>query len=358
MRPLQKKDLRPSSELTRSFFRSSCAELDRRRFRERWKTSSASPLALLRAFPSAWYVDLADLSSKRVPGREVFGYGNADPDRFAVLLLDAIPTFAFDELTDAGPVPAALDALRYFVLVSHGYAKRDELQQLISLYVDITLDRDHARSLPLHLLPDLDSVAREELLAWTDGTVFRADTEDLQPLPCWRDDRLLECIRLEESASDLRIETVVQRGAKPSRERDRRYLVLARSLDGRPELLELDEQRFPASSWARSLRVPDDRLVRAASLAWGRRRPRHFRVVRVGRSDFVLRSRLDRVALRPQNLPPEQCRALLQAQVSILAKAHRGAYSPEEDADVIEWLAAGTRLIGRRYAATFDRLHG
>lgn len=358
MKPLTKKDFRPAKELTPSYFRATSAPLSRADFDAKWKLAlKSSPFRFLRAFPHAWHLDLADVRSKKIPGGEAFCLGDPHPGNFGFVTFESGPAFVYDDLDDAGPGRAAIDAARYFASLRFLNLSDDTVDRLASLYVAITRDRDYPRPFPLHLRPDVDLASREELLRWTDGSQLRTDGIDLQPVPDWRADAIFEALAREESAAGFSVIAVARRLRKRGGSGGlARYLISGRNPDGRVDLLELKEMPPAATSWARRLREPDDRLERAVATLWKGKRPRHHRSVRVGNVEFLLRSRLGRADVDVEALSDADRDRVLEAQVSILASAHRGAYGPREAEGLADWVKGSAKVIHRRYAAVHSKL--
>jgi len=358
MKPLTKKDFRPASQLTKSFFRATSAALSRGDFDAKWKTAlKGSSFRFLRAFPHAWHLDLADVHESKIPGGEVFCLGDPHPENFGFVTFEGGPAFVFDDLDDSGPGRAAIDAARYFA--SLRFLRLDEAEEaaLRRLYAAVTMDRDHPRRFPSHLQPDISTASREELLEWTDGSAFRLAPGKLEPVPDWRRDALFSALEREESLAGFRVEAVARRIRRKGGSAGlARYLVLGREPTGEVDLLELKELPAAATSWGQRLHEPDDRLERAVQVLWRGRRPRHHRAVRVGRIDFLLRSRLGRAEVDVFERSAEQRNAILRAQVSILASAHRGAYSSGEADGLDRWLEGTAQVIHRRYVAVHSKL--
>lgn len=351
MKSISKKDLRPAKQLDEAYFRATCASLAKADFDEKWKRArKSSAYRFFRSFPHAWHLDLADLKRDRIPGGEVFALGDPHPSNFGFVTFEDGPRFVFDDLDDSGPGFAAIDACRYFAALGFLDLPRDLTQHLTKLYADITGDRDYRRRFPLDLAPDVTSAGREELLKWTDGSAFRFERADLEPVEAWHRDSIFGALTREERALAFTAEAVARRFRKRGGSGGlSRFLVLGRERDGGTGLLELKELPIAATSWGRRLREPDDRAERAMRTLWGASPPRH-RVSTVGRVDYLLRSRLGRAAVEVEALSGSARARVLEAQVSIMAAAHRGAYARAELGALPAWLERSAKRLTERYA--------
>mgnify|MGYP006290766401 CR=1 FL=1 len=351
MKPISKKDLRPAKQLDEAYFRATCASLAAEEFEVKWKAArKSSAYRFFRSFPHAWHLDLADVRRDRIPGGGVFALGDPHPSNFGFVTFEGGPRFVFDDLDDSGPGWAAIDACRYFAALNFLDLPKGAMPHLTRLYADITGDRDYRRRFPLDLVPDVQSASREELLEWTDGSSFRFDRPDLEPVADWRRAAIFAALDDEERARTFTVEAVARRIRKLGGSGGlSRFLVLGREPDGQTGLLELKELPVAATSWGRRLREPDDRAEHAMTALWGARPP-HHRVVTVERVDYLLRSRLGRADVDVASRSGSAQTRVLEAQVSILASAHRGAYAREELERVPEWLGRSAKLVARRYA--------
>lgn len=358
MKALRKKDLRPRGELTEAFFRATNAHLSARDFALKWKGSRrGSAFQFLRSFPHAFHLDLADVERARHPGRQVFCLGDPHPDNFGFVTFGHGPEYVFDDLEDAGPGWASIDALRYFSSLRFLSIPESTESKLMNLYVAITFDRDHPRRFPLHLVPDIASATREEVLRWSDGSELRLGSGELEAVADGRRSDIFTALAEEERATGFRARSVARRlrtrsgSAGPSS-----FVVLGEDADGRLDLLELEELPPAATTWARRLHEPEDRISRAVRVLWRGHVPRHHGVVWVGSRDFLLRTRLGKARIDVGTLPPPHREAVLEAQVSILARTHRGAYSREESEWLVGWLKKSASVIHRRYAAVHRKI--
>jgi hypothetical protein len=328
MRPLSKKDLRPRSELSPAYFRATMPRRDRASFRRVWKRALASSTYRFTAtFSDAWRLDLADLRGRRQPGRGVGALGDPHPRHFAFVQTPEGPRYVFDRPETREPGPAVQEALRHFTGADLLGLSTEARRELLRLYVAITRDRDYPRRLPLHLEPDLASASREALLRWTDGSRFRTAALELELDPRWRADPRLEALLRLEAEVGAEVVEVARPGSAPDAPPLRAWALL-RGADAALELWSLAE--------VSGRRGPDTPLS--------------------GGLPVALRRETGRAEIDLEAASPQDRFAVLAAQASILAVAHRGAYSADEAAGLEDWLDGSVRFLRRRCVAIHARL--
>lgn len=359
MKPIDEDDFTPIKKIPKSFFRASNAHLDADEFERKWKSARKSAFRFFRSFAHTWHLDMADLPRDKIPGSTCFCLGDPHPENFGIVTFRDGPHYVFNDLDDAGPGYAALDALRYFTALAlmDGVDPKDYLQ----LYEDLVYDRTHHRSLPLHLVPSLEEADKKELDKWLDGTSFRLDDPDLgleavDPLRCAQ---ILAALDDAARLDGMRVLSVAERRVEDGGSAGlQRLMVLVEDERDRLDLLELKEMPLAASSWSRQLIEDDDRLLRAVQEIWRGLTPFHHREVILGRKSYMLRTRLGRAKLRLDKVDDGAKAPIIETQVSILGRQHRTAYrSAAVQADDLDvWLKHSMKTARRRWEALYDRL--
>lgn len=358
MKPIDEDDFVPAKRMPKTFFRASNAHLDEESFEKKWSSAGKSPFRFFRSFAHAWHLEMADVARKKIPGGTCFCLGDPHPDNFGVISFREGPRYVFNDLDDAGPGWAALDALRYFTGLR--LSKVADPNDHLALYEDIVHDRTHPRELPLHLVPSVVESDAKELAKWTDGSRFRFDDSDvaLAPVDPMRSAQILSALDEAARIEGMRILSVAERRVADGGSGGlRRWLVLAEDERERLDLLELKEMPLAAASWGQRLIEDDDRLDQAVRQIWRNLTPYHHREVKLGRRSFLLRSRLGRAKVKVDKIDGESRHAAIQTQVSILARQHRSAYrSASVDAkDLDRWLKASVEACRRRILALYER---
>lgn len=356
MKAIRDDDFLPPKKVPKSFFRACNAHLGLEDFEKKWAAAGKSPFRFFRSFAHAWHLELSDVPSSRIPGGECFCLGDPHPDNFGVVTFEQGPRYVFNDLDDAGPGRAALDALRYFTALS--FTKTVDPEAHLELYEALIFDRTHHRSLPEHIRPSVEAFDRRERERWLDGTGFDLSRKDLEGVDPVRNRQVLEALDQAMEQDAMRVLSVVERVVRDGGSGGLlRLLVLAEETSGRLDLLELKEMPLAAASWGQGLVEDDDRLALAVQQIWRGLTPHHHREVRLGRRSFLLRSRLGRAKLRIEKLPEDARHAAVQTQISILARQHREAFrSPAvAAADLDGWLRESLKVTRRRYEALYAR---
>ncbi|AGP35284.1 DUF2252 family protein [Sorangium cellulosum] len=360
MRPIRDSDLPPVKELTRAFFRAVNPHVEPVEFEEKWQAALRSPMRFMRSFPQAWHVDLLDVPRARVPGGRCLCFGDAHPDNFGLITFTVGPRYVFNDLDDAGPGLAALDALRYFTVLRLLLDDRKALAELMELYEDMLQGNEPLRELPEALYPDVAARDARQLAKWTEGEAFRFDEPslNLSRAEAGTGDRLLEALGRSGQLSEVEVLALAHRdrdaGGSGGLER---YLILGRERGGerRLRLLELKETTHAATSWNNFLHEDEDRLERAKASIWRGLEVPFYREVQVGRSVYLLRDRLGRASVDIEALSKRDLRAVLEAQVSILARQHAEAFAGLDLDKLDDWLRESLDVTARRWLKAYER---
>ncbi|KYF81782.1 hypothetical protein BE11_27975 [Sorangium cellulosum] len=360
MRPIRESDLPPVKELTRAFFRAVNPHVEPVEFEEKWKTALRSPMRFMRSFPQAWHVDLLDVPRSKVPGGRCLCFGDAHPDNFGLITFTVGPRYVFNDLDDAGPGLAALDALRYFTVLRLLLDDGKALGELMELYEDMLQGNEPLRELPEPLYPDVAARDARQLAKWTEGEAFRLGEPALKLSRAEADlgGKLLEALGRLGGRADVEVIELAHRdrdsGGSGGLER---YLILARERGGerRLRLLELKETTHAATSWNNFLHEDEDRLDRAKASIWRGLEVPFYVEVQVGRSVYLLRDRLGRASLDIDDLKKSDLRAVLEAQVSILARQHAEAFVGIDLRDLDDWLRESLQVMSKRWFKVYER---
>ncbi|HTN92302.1 MAG TPA: hypothetical protein VL242_51895 [Sorangium sp.] len=360
MHPIRESDLPPVKELTRAFFRAVNPHVEPAEFEEKWGSALRSPMRFMRSFPQAWHVDLLDVPRSKVPGGRCLCFGDAHPDNFGLITFTVGPRYVFNDLDDSGPGLAALDALRYFTVLRLLLDDRKALGELMELYEDMLQGKEPLRELPEALYPDVAARDARQLAKWTEGEAFRFDDAALK---LSRADsatagRLREALGQLDALADVEVIELAHRdrdsGGSGGLER---YLLLARERgeERRLRLLELKETTHAATCWSCFLHEDEDRLAQAKASVWQGLEVPFYVEVQVGRSVYLLRDRLGRASLDIEKLAKRDLRAVLEAQVSILARQHAAAFAGLDLRKLDDWLSESLQVLSKRWLKAYER---
>ncbi|WP_437817466.1 DUF2252 family protein [Sorangium sp. So ce1078] len=360
MRPIRESDLPPVKELTRAFFRAVNPHVEPVEFEEKWEAAARSPMRFMRSFPQAWHVDLLDVPRGRVPGGRCLCFGDAHPENFGLITFTVGQRYVFNDLDDAGPGLAALDVLRYFTVLRLLLDDRKALCELMELYEDMIQGNEPLRELPEALYPDVAARDARQLAKWTEGEAFRFDEPALKlsRAEAGTGERLLEALGQLGQLADVEVRELAHRdrdsGGSGGLER---YLILARERGGerRLRLLELKETTHAATSWNNFLHEDEDRLDRAKASIWRGLEAPFYVEVQVGRSVYLLRDRLGRASVDIEQLSKRDLRAVLEAQVSILARQHAEAFAGLDLDKLDDWLRESLDVMAARWMKAYER---
>ncbi|AUX44605.1 uncharacterized protein SOCE26_060710 [Sorangium cellulosum] len=362
MVPIKESDLRPPKTLTQSFFRAVNPHIEPDEFQAKWNEAMESPLRFMRSFPQAWHVDLLDVPRSKVPGGRCFCFGDAHPENFGFITFTVGPRYVFNDLDDAGPGLAALDALRYFTTLQLFLGGSKVTAGLMELYEDILQGKEPPRELPASMVPDIAAKDARELGKWTNGEAFRYDDAALKLSPAHTETgkRLVEALTELATNAHLRVIDVAHRarGGGGSGGLDR-YLVLARE-DERDvkHLLEFKETTHAATSWSNYLHEEEGRLETAKASIWQGLTAPYYVEVQVGRNVYLLRDRLGRASFDLEKLGKRDLRTLLEVQVSVLARQHAASFADLDLRKLDDWLKASLDVTSRRWSKVYERMHG
>lgn len=359
MLPIRESDLRPSKTLTKSFFRAVNPHLEASEFEDKWRAALESPLRFMRSFPQAWHVDLLDVPPIKVPGGRCFCFGDAHPENFGFITFTDGPRYVFNDLDDAGPGFAALDALRYFTTLEIFLAGAKVMGGLMELYEDILQGKEPPRELPAAMVPDIAASDARELERWTSGEAFRFDEPKvgLSRVDAGTSQHLVEAVTQLASNARLRVLEIARReregGGSGGLDR---YLLLARDEASEAlHLLEFKETTHAATSWSNFLHEEEERLERAKASIWrGLTAPYHVEV-RMGRNVYLLRNRLGRASFDLETLGKRDLRTLLEVQVSILARQHAESFADLDLRKLDDWLKASLDVTVKRWSKAYER---
>jgi hypothetical protein len=316
----------------------------------------------MRSFPQAWHVDVFDLPREKVPGGRCFCFGDPHPENFGFITFTVGPRYVFNDLDDAGPGFAALDALRYFTALRLFMDDRKTLDELMELYEDIIQGSRPPCELPDALHPDIAAKDARQLEKWTHDGAFRFDEPELMlsRVPPETGQKLVLALRDIASHVDLEVIEIAHRGRQEGGSGGLdRYLVLARDrAAGRMHLLEFKETTHAATSWSNYLHEEENRLEQAKSSIWRGLVAPCYVETQVGRSVYLLRDRLGRASMSLQKLGAPDLRHLLEAQVSIIARQHAEAFAGLDIEELDEWLRASMKVTAKRWREVYERARG
>lgn len=361
MQPIQENDLRPVKTLTKSFFRAVNPHVEAGEFEEKWRAAMESPLRFMRSFPQAWHVDLLDVPRSKVPGGRCLCFGDAHPENFGFITFTDGPRYVFNDLDDAGPGFAALDALRYFTTLRLFLGGAKVMDGLLELYEDILQGKEPPRELPATMVPDIAAEDARELAKWTNGETFGFDEPGLKLSRAQEGtgQSLVEALTRLASSAHLQVIEVAHReregGGSGGLDR---YLVLAREEQRNAKhLLEFKETTHAATSWSNFLHEEEGRLDRAKASIWRGLTAPHYVEVQVGRNVYLLRDRLGRASFDLEDLRKRELRTLLEVQVSFLARQHAESFAGLDLRKLDEWLHASLDVTVKRWSKAYQRAH-
>lgn len=355
MKPLEPRHLAPPTRRGRAFFRATSPHLDDARFAAKWASAFDSPLRFFRAFPQAWYRDLARVPKGHLAGRGGVCFGDAHPENFGFVVVAGRTHFVFNDFDDSGVTDVGADALRYFVAHALMADAAVATAWLLQRYVAVLGGARPAR-LPAALVPAPAAVVAKQLgkLAAGDALVLSKKTKLSPASP---EERAAVTRGLE--GLHLRVLDVA------ARERDhggsgglRRHWALVETRGGRRDVLEVKALTKPATAWGPAHRALKDRLGAIRAALWPGLPVEDHVGLRLGRADYVVRSRVTRAGLDLEKLAPPARRAALAAEVGILAAHHRTLLRADETLRFAAWLEASLPVLAERWRVLFTTLEG
>ncbi len=356
MRPLTPAQLPPSTRLTRRFFRATSPHLDDARFAAKWASAFESPLRFFRAFPQAYYRDLAKVPAAHLAGRVAVGFGDAHPENFGFVVAGGRTHFVFNDFDDSGVTDVGVDALRWFTAHLLWTAHVAQTDALIGRYVAVLKTPGRAPVVPRALVPLPEKVLAKQAKKYVLG------------------DALVRSAKTKLVPADRREQAAVRRALKvhggavldvAEREREhggsgglRRYWALVQASDGARDVLEVKALSAPATSWGPGHRPLSERLAAVREALWaGVPAEDHF-LLQLDGAPFLARSRLRRANLDLDELTAAQRARVLAAQVGLMARHHAESYRRGEADQVGAWLRGSVRVTAQRWIDAFVRLKG
>ncbi|MCU0653839.1 MAG: DUF2252 family protein [Polyangiaceae bacterium] len=362
MIPMQEDDFRPARELTRAFFRATNPHLSHEEFEAKWQKSFDSPLRFFRSFPQAYYLDLTCFQEDHVPGRVLWCFGDLHPENFGYLTFKQGLRYVFNDLDDSGPGLVALDALRYFTALQLTNNDRHETNELIDFYRDVMRDPSRGTRLPASMAPDPIALREKELRRYVtqEGLFLLGGDSRLGNLAEEEGKVLLHAFSQHPWLSTLKPLDLAERDRPHGGSGGlRRFWVLVRQPPERDEafdILEFKELTKAAITWGRQFTLLEDRVEHAKREVWRGLDTQDHETIILGRSEFLVRSRLGRSSFDIDDLKKKERRAVFEAQISLMAAHHRRAFEAHEYQDLDDWLQLSVRVLARRYRELFERL--
>ncbi len=333
--------------------------LDDAAFELKWSAMLKAPIEFLGGANSTFHGDLKSAESSRMPGFETLCHGDPKLDNFGWLLVEGVGIFSDSDFDDAGFCPVAADALRYLVATNLWFN-------------DPSLDTAALNAYVQTLRSDSNGVTVDGASepSW-------ADLHDKGLAKSTRGDSLVlggevQAATGNEVASvralargDSRFPTTVLDVARNVRVSGgsaglRRFGVLTQTGAGVRTILELKELGAPGTESGLHSRTLDgpERFETLKHLWWhSAGEGDHFEVQLFG-ARFLVRDRLTRSNPKPDKLTPSQLTNMVQAEASLLARAHRGAWGRAKAEKIASWLAVSSVTVSQRWRAAYAAAGG
>ncbi|MGQ0508003.1 MAG: DUF2252 family protein [Myxococcaceae bacterium] len=356
--PLRPDDF--TGSLDRAFLRASSAELSDEAFDAKWNESKGDPVSFFRSFPGAFHADLARLPSSRIPGREVLCTGDAHPENFGYQRVNGKTVYALNDFDDSGYCPAAVDALRYFTVLRLGGSEA-WLDALLEAFVSVA----HGKTLPVPVdaehTPDWDVLKKKGLAKSTQGDALNlASDRSLSATPPVKREaveKALQSSPLLKQAGlnilDVATYTRISGGSGGLE----RYWVLA-EIDGDRTLLELKQTvdaGVAQGRHERTLQEPD-RLLELQRAFWSDVSKTDYFSVQLDGKHYLVRDRLTKTPLWPNNLTPKQLQAVLRTQAGQLGAIDAPGLKDVAEVELTQWLRESSATVAARWRALMQSL--
>ncbi|MBS2023755.1 MAG: DUF2252 family protein [Deltaproteobacteria bacterium] len=333
--------------LTRAALRATNPAIGDAAFNAKWKAALESPLLFIRSFPAGYHASLKGVTPPL--GAEGLCVGDAHPANFGFLLLGGKTRFGYNDLDDSGDCPVAWDALRYFIALKLATGDDGLVKDIVERYVDVVKDASRASGVPKNLEPDWGKVAKKGLDEASKGDKIVG--AEVTAATAGERSAIVAALKGDARTKNLTVLDV----AAIARESGgsgglARFWVLAQAGQART-LLELKEATRPGVEWGRHTKSlsAGQRLGTLKAAFWGAEYPNDWYGLTIGKTNFLVRDRLQKKSLDVIELGKKDQKDVLQAQASELARIHRAAWSSVKKDDLRAFLLDYGDALGKTW---------
>lgn len=332
--------------LDKAYIRGLQTWIDDVTFELKWTAMHADAISFLGGADSAFHADLASRAAA-LPGGEVICHGDAKLDNFAWLRIGNTSVFSDGDFDDAGPCPAAADALHFLVATDLQFASSVLDEQALAAYVATVMSPDAATAIDPATAPaSWDTLQADGVDKDTHGDAIALGGEVQAPTS---DERAAVTALVTADARFPRTLLDVARDVKTDGGSAglHRYWVLVEDAQHPRTIIELKELAKPGTEFGAHAMTLDgpDRFDVLKQFWWNAPAPGdHFAVDLLG-SRFVARDRYRRAAAKQQSM--------LAAEASLLALRHRGAWTGTDPVALTTWLRDSAAVVTARWRTAF-----
>ena len=332
-------------------------------FSEKWERSLGKPVEFFRSYPPAYYHDLAQIPTDKIPGEEGLCFGDAHPENFGFLNLAHESTFIYNDLDDSGYCPIAYDALRFFTALRLWFD--DALtKDVLEKYVDVVKDPTRIATIPQSLYPDWEQEAKDVWHKKTKKTDQKQQFKDIKD----KDDSLKPIAHSDSRYAN--IESIVDKYFVnyktldiASREKWEggsagltRYWLLVENQSGKRSILELKEAPKPGVEYGRTVQTlsMNSRLPILKKAFWNDDSDDNNFYGTVNTNRFLVRNRLTMKGVTIEDYKDSDRKDLLQAEASIMATLHSDHWNSVKKDDLHTWLWKSSKTLSDLWRSVYD----
>jgi hypothetical protein len=265
-----------------------------------------------------------------------------------------VGVFSDNDFDDAGFCPVAADILRFLVATDLWFGDPALDDAALSAYVSTVANGDAAAVVDPATEPDWTHTRTKGLAKSTSGDTLILGGEVQAATP---DE--VAAVR-ELAARDGRFPTKVLDVARNVREDGgsaglRRFWLLTEDEVGTRTIVELKELTTPGTEFGRFSHTIDGpwRFDVLKPYWWGAADLGDHFTAYVLDGRFVVRDRLIRANLKPDDMTPEQISNTVQAQASLLGVRHRPAWGRVKTPRLATWLRDSAATLTERWRAAY-----
>lgn len=318
----------------------------------KWATMMMAPIDFLGGADSAFHADLAS-RSMALPGGEAQCHGDAKFDNFGWTRVATTSVFSDNDFDDAGLCPVAADALHYLLATDLVFADPALDEVALQAYVD-AVARGAATAIDPTTEPVWDDVRVTGLGKVTShsklivgGAIQAATTAEVNAV-------------IALVASDTRFPTTVLDVARDVTTTGgsaglRRLWVLIEDSQHPRTVIELKELSKPGTEFGPHAATfdGDDRFDVLKAFWWAAPAPDDHFTVHLLNGRFVARDRFARVNPKPSKLTAPQITNMIQAEASLMALKHRGAWQGVTSDQLKPWLRESAATVVARWRGAY-----
>jgi hypothetical protein len=333
--------------------------IDDATFDLKWTSMLSAPIEFFGGADSTYHTDLGALPARRLPGHETLCHGDPKLDNFGWTVVDGTGVFSDNDFDDAGYCAAAADALRYLVATDLWFGDPTLDEAALDAYVQTLADPNNAIAIDPTNEPSWPDVRTKGLAKDTSGDTIVLGGE-VQAATQAEIDAVTALAN-----SDWRFPPYVLDVTRDVRTDGgsaglRRFWLLTEDYDTTRTITELKELTTPGTEFGRHSKTLDgpDRFDVLKPYWWGSADELdHFTVYVLG-GRFVVRDRMIRTNPKPNKMTPDQITNMVQAEASLLALAHAGAWGHVATDKLHDWLRDSSAMLTARWRAAYTAAGG